>query len=246
MIEVDVTQTVETPAVPRSFTRAGLFAGAVSALALIPGVVLFGVAFGTLAGQRGLTTAEAILMSVMVCAGTAQFAALQEWTSPAPVLAAALTSLALNSRYVLLGASARPWFAGVPPAKAYLSMFVMYDGNWALSAREQEAGRKDAAHLLGGGLMLCAVWTMATGAGHAFGALLGDGRQYGLDFVLVSFFAALLVDFFKGRSDILVAAVAVVVAIAVERLVPGPWYMIAGALAGSTVAALSYDRAGAR
>jgi 4-azaleucine resistance transporter AzlC len=223
----------------RTFSAAGLAAGARSALPLVPGVVAFGVAFGVLAGQKGLSSAEAALMSLIVCAGTAQFAALQTWADPAPVLAAAIASLALNSRYVLLGAATRPWFVGLGPLPAYGSLFFLFDQNFALAAREQVAGRYDAAHMMGGGLLLCTVWTFATGIGHIGGTVIGDVSRLGLDFVILAFFAALLVELFRGRSDVTILAVAIPVAIATERLVPGPWYMITGALAGSAVAAFA-------
>jgi 4-azaleucine resistance transporter AzlC len=217
----------------------GVSAGAVAAIVLMPGVFVFGTAFGILAGQRGLSVAEATLMSALACAGTAQFAALQEWTNPAPVLAAGLASLALNARYVLLGAAARPWFRHASVGQAYLSMFFLYDGNWALAAREQAGGRHDAAHLLGGGLMLWSGWTLATALGHLFGAALGDIHRLGLDFVLTGFFATLLVGFVRGVRDVPVAAVAIIVAVVTDAVFPGPWYLITGAVAGSAVAAFA-------
>lgn len=226
-----------------TFSSLGLAAGARSALPLIPGVVAFGIAFGVLAGSKGLTGAEAVLMSLIVCAGTAQFAALQSWADPAPLLAATIASLALNSRYVLLGAATRPWFVGLGPGPAYGSLFFLFDQNFALAAREQAEGRHDAAHMIGGGLILSATWTLSTAIGHLGGVHLGDTQRLGLDFVILAFFAGLIVDLFRGRSDVLILAVAIPVAVLTERLVPGPWYMITGALAGAAVAAWRHQPA---
>lgn len=228
----------------RTFSAAGLAAGARAALALVPGVAVFGMAFGVLAGQKGLSTAEAVMMSLLVCAGTAQFAALQTWAEPAPVLAATLATLALNSRYVLLGAAARPWFTGIGAIRTYFTLFSLSDANFALTAREQAAGRHDVAHLLGGGLALWALWTAATTVGHLGGTLVGDASRLGLDFVILAFFSGLMVHLFLGRADVLILAVALPVAVLTEWLVPGPWYMIAGALAGAAVAAFRYRSAG--
>lgn len=219
------------------FSRNGLGRGIWLTLPVVPSVLVFGIAFGLLARNSGLSIAEAGLMSVLVCGGTAQLAALQVWAVPAPVLAAGLASLTLNSRYVLLGAATRNWFEGLAAWRAYGTLAFLYDTNFALAAREQEAGNRDAAVLLGGGLVCIVFWTLATLIGHRFGDMLGPPGPLGLDFVLVAFFAAMMVTFWRGIGDLAPIAVAAGTAFLVDRLLPGPWYMIAGAIAGSAVAA---------
>src|SRR5512145_2393354 len=65
------------------------------------------------------------------------------WGTPVPLIGVLVATLAINARYVLMGAALRPWFAGLPWARAYGSLFVMGDGNWALATRERAAGRID-------------------------------------------------------------------------------------------------------
>lgn len=223
---------------PPPLTAGGVRAGIVATLPLAPGIIMFGMAFGLLARQTGLGLAEAALMSLIVCAGTAQFAALQVWSDPAPVLAAGLASLTLNSRYVLLSAATRPWLAGLPAWKAYGVLVFLYDNNFALAAREQAAGRRDVGYLFGAGLTSAAIWTLSTMAGIVVGDRVGQAERLAIDFVLVAFFAGMFVSLWRGVGDVMPVIVAVVVAVIVERLAPGPWYMIAGAVAGSAVAAL--------
>ena len=64
--------------------------------------------FGALAVGKGLSVAEAGLMSLLVFAGGAQFAALQLWAYPVPVLALAVSAFLVNTRHILLGASLNP------------------------------------------------------------------------------------------------------------------------------------------
>ena len=87
---------------------------------------------------------------------------------------------------------------------------------------------------------MCAVWTAATAAGHAFGGFIGDPKRLGLDFVITAFFASLAVDFWRGRGDILPMAASVAVAVAVEQWTPGPWYILAGATTGCIMAMVRY------
>ena len=52
-------------------------------------------------------------------------AALQGLADPVSVLAVCLTTLAVNARYLLLGATLRPWFSELPGYQSYPSLFVM-------------------------------------------------------------------------------------------------------------------------
>jgi 4-azaleucine resistance transporter AzlC len=224
--------------VPRPpFTLAGFRAGAAGVLVLIPSVALYGLAFGIMAATAGLSTVESVLFSGLVYAGGAQMASLQAWTEPVTFAAVALTTLAMNSRYLLLGAALRPHYAGLPAPLSYPSLFMMGDGNWALQMREYDEGRNDAAFMLGSGVVMWIAWVTATAAGHLFGGLLGNPERYGADFMLAAFFATMAVVFFREAGQTLSLLVAVGVAIVVERALAGPWYILLGALAGSLVGA---------
>jgi 4-azaleucine resistance transporter AzlC len=231
-----------TNPVPRPpFTWRGFRAGAIGGLILTPGVLVYGVAVGVIASAAGLNLLEAVLMSGWVFSGSAQMATLQAWADPLPLLALCLTTLAMNARYLLLGAALRPWFAGLPGHQSYASLFVLGDGNWALALRERAEGRDDAAFLAGSGLLMWFVWLASTAAGSAFGQLLGDPKRFGVDFMLAAFFATMAVVFFRQARGVWPLIVGIAVAVIVERLIAGPWYILAGALAGSVAGALRHD-----
>jgi branched chain amino acid efflux pump len=223
-----------------SFTWPGALAGARQAGALALSVFTYGTLFGVLARQAGLSLAEALLMSSLVCAGTSQFMVLGLWAAPLPVLAIVLTTLVVNLRHLLMGAALRPWFSDLSNIKAYGSVFFMGDENWALAMREFDRGGRDGAFLLGSGLTLCASWLSATLCGWAVGAALGDPARWGLDFAFPAAFVALLVGMWKGRSDLAPWVVAAIVAVAAAQWLPGKWYIVLGGLAGSLVGALRH------
>lgn len=229
---------MNTPPSRPPFSWHGFRAGAVGALVLVPGVALYGVAIGVIASASGLTLAEATLMSGWVFSGSAQMATLQAWSDPLPVLALSLTTLAMNARYLLLGAALRPWFTGLPPSLTYSSLFVLGDNNWALALREHAEGRNDAAFLAGSGLLVWLVWAAGTAAGALFGEILGDPTRFGLDFFLAAFFATMAVAFLRQARGLVPLIVGIGVAVVIELAVPGPWYILAGALAGSLAGAV--------
>jgi 4-azaleucine resistance transporter AzlC len=220
------------------FTLHGFRMGAVGALTLIPGVAMYGIAFGIMASASGFSGPEAVLFSSWVYAGGAQMAALQAWADPVPVIALCLTALAMNVRYLLLGAALRPWLADLPPHQSYASLFVLGDGNWALALREYSEGRTDAAFLLSSGLVMWLAWVASTAAGHLFGQVLAQPERFGVDFILPAFFSTMAVAFVRRPGDVLPLAAGVATAIVVERLIAGPWYILAGAVAGSIAGAL--------
>jgi 4-azaleucine resistance transporter AzlC len=224
---------------PVAFTAAGFKRGFLEGLGLIPGMVAFGIVFGVLAEQVGISVLGAAAMSVFVFAGTAQLLALHSWAATDLVVAATVAVVAMNSRYVLFGAAMQPWMRGLSPWIAYSSLFFLVDPNWAAAMKERDEGRRDVAFFVGMGLSCMIGWVAGTVAGAGFGSLLGDTRRLGLDFFLPAFFLSLACGFWKGRSDLAPLLIGGVVAIAVDHFLGGSWHVLVGGLAGSLFVAFN-------
>lgn len=221
-----------------TFTFRGALVGARRIVPLALSTALFGLAFGVAAREGGLSVAEAVLMSGLVWAGTSQFAALEVGTASLALLPMLLVTLAVNARYLRLSAALRPWLARLSALKAYGTLALMSDGNWALAMRERAEGRADAAFIVGSGALMYVAWVGGTAAGHLLGAALAEPERWGLDFAAIAFFVTILAAIARGRADILPWLVAGAVATATAVLVPGHWYVLAGGLSGSLAGAL--------
>ena len=219
-----------------SFDRSGVVAGFRTCLPVAVGVGGYGIAFGVLARQAGLSVWEATLMSAVVLAGASQLIAVELWDAPLPVLAIVVTTLVVNLRYVLMGASLRPWFEKLSPARAYGSLFFVTDESWALAIADFREGAGRGAFLLGAGLSIWVLWVATTAVGAAVGGAIGNPDQYGLDFVLTAIFVAIAVGLWRGREDLLPWAVAAGVAVLGAEALPGRWYILLGGVTGSLVA----------
>ena len=103
-------------------------------------VAVFGAAFGLAASQKGLDQMTATMMSLLVFAGYAQFAALELWTPHVPVITLIATVFAINARHLLMGATLYPWLRSLTPAKRYGIMMVASDANWAMSIQAFSRG----------------------------------------------------------------------------------------------------------
>ena len=227
-----------------TFTWAGVLDGARKGILIAPTMIAFGIGVGLLAASKGLSVIEIALMSTLVYAGGAQMATLQVWAEPLPLFALVLTVLAMNARYILLSASLRPPFGTLPWWQIYPGLAIFGDGNWMLTAREiNDRHRPDAGFLLGSGLVMILPWIGSTVVGHLFGQFIGDPRRFGIDFLLAAFFAVMAVGFFRKVHSIAPLIAAIVVAILVQKLVEGPWYLFAGALAGSIAGAARVPKA---
>jgi 4-azaleucine resistance transporter AzlC len=231
----DEDVSAETERDTLEFTPNGIRAGFVTCVPVALGVGAYGLVFGVLAREAGLSVVTAITMSATVLAGAAQLIAVGLWDWPIPVVAVVGTTLVVNLRYLLMGASLRPWFTRLSSRQAYTSLFFMADENWALTVKDLRAGNGRGAFLLGSGLAIWGFWIVATAIGAVAGGRIGNPQTYGLDFVLTAIFLALLVGFWDGRASVAPWIGAAVGAVVVEALLPGRWYILAGGLAASLV-----------
>jgi 4-azaleucine resistance transporter AzlC len=223
------------------WTMAGFRRGLVAAIPVTVGVVAYGIVFGVLARQVGLTLLEVILMNTLVFAGAAQTAALDLWTYPLPILAIVTTTLLINLRNLLLGASLRPWLDRYPAGRVYPWLHILADEGWAVAMNRYGRGERDAGFLFGALLMVTAGWIPSTVVGYLLGSQIGDPAAIGLDFAFAAIFAAMLFGSWRGRYDLVPWVTSGVVAWLTYRWLPGTWYIMTGALAGCCMVALTVD-----
>lgn len=231
-----------TPFGSVTFTLAGATRGARAMAPIIPGAVAFGLIYGFVAGEKGLTALEIGLSSMIVFAGASQLLALELWGEPLPIGTLVLSVLVINLRHVLMGPTLLPWLQPLPPWRAYASLYFLADEVWGASIVEMRRGGRDAAFLLGAGVILYAFWVSSSVLGRAAGDLSPLVERWGLEFLTTAFFVALLAGFWRGRSDILAWLVAGGIAVAAKLLLPGTWYIVLGALAGSLIGAWRQGR----
>jgi predicted branched-subunit amino acid permease len=154
----------------------------------------------------------------------------------------ALVTLTVNMRFVLMSAAFRPWLGGLPAWQSYPALFFITDANWLAGMRYRGTGGADVSVYLGGGLVMWATWVPSTVIGHQLGSLLSDPRRFGLDLVVPVFFTAILVPMWRGRRLALGWAIGGAVALVTSWLVPGWWFIVTGALAGSIAGGLLDER----
>lgn len=222
----------------------GLAVGARLCGAMVPGTVVFAAAYGTLAAQKGLTLGETVLMSALVFGGASQLVALEVWTNPltlATVLSLAVVTGIVNARFILMGATLRPWLAPLPQWQAYAALNGTVDATWLIAVRYRADGGSDASVFVGSALTLWAVWVATAVPGYLLGAFISDPKRFGFDLMLPIFFAAMFVPLWRGARRAIGWAISGTVALAASYLLPGWWFIVIGALTGSIAGAFIDD-----
>lgn len=227
---------------PVRWTKDGVRRGMMAALPIGVGVLTYGVVFGVLVRQTGLTFLEITLMNVAVLAGASQTAALGLWDYPLPILAMTTTTLLINLRHLLLGASIRPWLQGFPARRVYPLLHFLNDEGWALAMQRYARGERDAGFLAGSLLLVAGCWPLSVAVGYLLGGRLGDPARLGLDFAFTTVFAAMLFGSWRGRFDLVPWGFAGLAAWAASAWLPGTWYVVIGGLAGCLMGALRTDQ----
>lgn len=220
--------------------RRDFFAGAIEVGAVAIAYVPIGLLWGTLAAAKGISPLEALMMSVFVFAGSAQFVAVDMWHDPVPALLLTFTALIINIRHVLMSASLSRHVEAIPRRWHPLVAYFLVDESWALAERRALTAPLSLAYYLGLTLPLAMTWWLTTGIGAMLGRALGDPSALGLDFAFSAMFIAILMGFWKGLSTAGVLAASGAVAAATHLAFDGPWYIVAGGVAGALYAYVTW------
>jgi predicted branched-subunit amino acid permease len=229
---------------PSHWTFTAFRHGALLMIPLLPGLAAFSMAFGTVAARKGFSLADTLLMTGTVFAGMAQMIVMENWPerlTAAAILGTVTVTALVNLRFLLIGATLRPWLGNEPAHKVYPMLYLLTEPNWLLSMRYRADGGSDPCFLLGSGVTIYVVWVLSAIPGYWLGASVGDPRAFGLDLIVPAFFVAMLVPLSRGKRGTVGWAVGGAVAIAADQLVGGFWYLIAGALAGAIAGGLIDD-----
>ena len=193
--------------------RAGVRAGVPYAIAGF----LLSLSFGVLAREAGFSALQAIAMSAIVFAGSAQFAAISIIAAGGGLGAAVAAAALMNSRFLPMGIALAPSLPGGPAKRAAQGQTVV-DASWAMANRGD--GTFDRWFLFGSTAIQYVTWFAGTTAGALAGDLLGDPNRLGLDAIFPAFFLALLMAELRNRRSRTVAALGAIIAVALVPVAP--------------------------
>lgn len=227
-------------------------AGIRAELPILFGVFPFGMIYGVLAVDAGLTPWEGMGMGLLLLAGSSQIVATQLIKVGTPGLVVILTIAVVNLRHLLYSASIAPYLQHLRPAWKWLLAFLLTDEAYAVSVihyQETEgqivdhnnlasapisSNYRDNRHyfFLGAGLALWVTIHLSSLIGILLGALIPENLALG--FTLTLTFIALMVPNLKDQAGVAASLSAGVVSLLAVGL-PYRLGILVGALVGICV-----------
>jgi 4-azaleucine resistance transporter AzlC len=178
---------------------------------------LVAASFGVVAEEAGFSGLAAVVMSAIVFAGSAQFAAVAIIAQGGAVGAAITAAALVNARFLPMGVALAPSLPGGPVKRALQGQPVI-DASWAMAMDAD--GNFDRWYLFGATSVQYLAWVAGTVLGVVGGDLLGDPRDLGIDAVYPAFFAALLIGELRDGRAMGVAALGALIALALVPIAP--------------------------
>lgn len=159
-------------------------------LAVLP----WGILCGSLAIQRDFSVLEAILMPLIVFAGSAQLVATELIANNASLMTILFTTFVISSRHFLYGLALRDKLKILPNTWRLPLGFLLTDELFALSANSKAfVGQLRLIYALVSGASFYTFWLCWNIIGIVAGSYLPDLTTLGLDFAIAVTFIALVI-----------------------------------------------------
>ncbi len=216
-----------------------------AALPIAASILPFGLLFGALAVDNGITAFEATLMSLLMYAGASQMVGIELFGADIAPWVVVMSIVVVNIRHLLYSAALGKTIAGYSGGQKAIAFFLMTDPQFAVTEQHAERGhRADFVWYLAVALPCYVIWVASSAIGAVFGSLIDDPRAFGIDFLLPLYFLGLVMAFRARANWLPVVLASGVVAALAFHFVGSPWHVSFGAVAGVLVAAALGPRRG--
>jgi 4-azaleucine resistance transporter AzlC len=207
------------------------------AIPVVMGYVPVGFAFGVLAANAGMTPLTALLMSLLVFAGSAQLIAvgfIAQGLNPWAIIA---TTFIVNLRHLLMSASLSTHMRDWKPVEVAGFCYELTDETFAVHSLRFEQGDTSPGRAMRINLVCQASWIAGTALGMLAGGLITDVKPFALDYALPAMFIALLVMQIRGRVFLWVALAGAGLSMLLWGVGLTQWNVILAAVAAAALGA---------
>lgn len=231
---MSTTQIPEPQPEARAEFLEGLWMGTPIVIAAAP----FGLLFGAVAVQNGMSVNEAVLMSTLIFGGASQMVGLDLFGQKIAPWLIVLSIFAVNFRHVLYSAAIGRKLQHWSPWQRVVGFFFLTDAQYAEGEKRSRGGRMSFGWYMGLAVAIFVSWIVTTAIGAIFGNLIPNPYAIGLDFFLPIYFLGMVMDFRRRPLWLPVVGTSAVVSVAAFHLVGSPWHVSIGAAAGVALAAI--------
>ena len=195
---------------------------------VLMGYLAIGMAFGLMLQSIGYGVGWAVLMSVLIYAGSGQYLGVSLLAAGASLTQTAFLTLMVNFRHLVYGLSMLEKFRGMGPRKLYM-IFSLTDETYALlSSAKAPEGVDEHGFCFAVALLDQSYWVLGSAIGSLLGSALGFNTT-GVDFAMTALFLVIAVGQWKSAGSHLPALLggaatlaSLVLAGAEDMLLPPP------------------------
>jgi predicted branched-subunit amino acid permease len=204
---------------------------------MIP-VFPFGIIFGVLAIDLGLTPITTIAMSIIIFGGASQIIFLQLFSAGASSLIILGSVGAVNSRHLLYGAVLSEHMSDFKMTWKIIISYFLVDQAFAVtnSYLKKSKDKDRAFHSFGAGATCWVVWQITTIIGIFLGSIIPE--KLGLSFAVPLTFLALIVDDLRKLINVIVIIISGSIATFGYEIIPFKAYVIVAAISGLIIATI--------
>ena len=171
-------------------------------------VIPFGIIYGVIAIEIGLSPIVAFCMSFIIFAGSSQIAFAQLFSAGASPLVMISSVAVINSRHFLYGAVLSQYLNKLNCYWKILLGYLMTDQAFSVSLsyfKKNHNKKNYHFHMLGSGFTLWFLWQLSTLAGIILGNIVPE--QLGLTFAIPLTFLSLIISELRKKDHLIVIAV---------------------------------------
>jgi len=168
---------------------------------VLTGYMVLGFGFGIILKASGYGTFLAFVMSLIIYAGSMQYAAIGLLTGGASLITAALTTLMVNARHLFYGISMLEKYSSTGKRKPYL-IFALTDETYSLvcSDRKDVPPQQRNNYYFFVSLFNQIYWVTGSVLGAVIGSLIKFNSE-GIDFALTALFLTVFIEQWLTAKD---------------------------------------------
>lgn len=177
--------------------------GGLASIPLIAGAIPFGLIFGTLSINSGLSVIQTMMLSALVFAGSSQFIAVGLFAAGASIPVILFTTFMINIRHFLYSATLVNSVAHLPQYWRAFLAFGLTDESFAVVKRfvDDNGVQKDGHWFYAGSIFFFySAWNISTWLGVFFGSKFPNLENLGLDFAMYVTFIGIVASYLNANS----------------------------------------------
>ena len=175
-----------------------------ASLPLVLGAAPLGMIFGALVVASGLPAWFAVMMSLVVFAGSAQFIVIGLMATGTPLFVILLTTFVVNLRHALYGVALMPHLKSEPLWMRALLAFGLTDESFAVAAAKFEEENVSIKRYLGASIVFFySSWVAFTYLGVVLGEQFPALKDMGLEIAMLVTFIGMTVPHMKKKPALL-------------------------------------------